>query len=61
MYGMKKMSIQLTSMSGAVVYRNEAGYQNGKIPVANLSSGTYVLTITSPDRKYQYTKKFIKN
>ena len=61
MYGMKKMSIQLTSMSGAVVYRNEAGYQNGKIPVANLSSGTYILTITSPDRKYQYTKKFIKN
>jgi hypothetical protein len=61
MYGMKKMSVQLTSMSGAVVYRNEAGYQNGKIPVANLSTGTYVLTITSPDRKYQYTKKFIKN
>jgi hypothetical protein len=61
MFSMKKISVQLTSMNGSIVYRNEAGYQNGRIPVSNLAAGTYVLTITSPDRKYQYTKKFIKN
>ena len=61
MNSLKKISIQLTSMNGAIVYRNEVGYQNGRIPVSNLAAGTYVLTITSPDRKYQYTKKFIKN
>lgn len=61
MSAMKKISVQLTSMNGAIMYRNEAGYQNGRIPVSNLAAGTYVLTITSPDRKYQYTKKFIKN
>lgn len=61
MYTIKKLSIQLTAMNGAVVYRKEAGYENGRIPLSNLASGNYILTVTSLDRKYQFTRSFIKN
>jgi hypothetical protein len=61
MSAVKKLNIQVTSMNGAVVYQGIAGYENGRVPMNNLMRGTYVLTITSSDRKYQYTKKIIKN
>jgi hypothetical protein len=57
----KKLNIQVTSINGAVVYQRVTGYENGRVPMNNLMRGTYVLTITSSDRKYQYTKKIIKN
>jgi hypothetical protein len=57
----KKLYIKVNSMNGAVVYQGVTGYENGRIPMNNLMRGTYVLTITSSDRKYQYTKKIIKN
>jgi hypothetical protein len=61
MPAIKKLNIQVNSMNGAVVYQGVSGYENGRIPLNNLMRGTYVLTITSSDRKYQYTKKIIKN
>jgi len=61
MYSIKKLSIQLTAMNGAVVYRKEAGYENGRISVSNLAAGSYILTVTSLDRKYQFTRSIIKN
>ncbi len=61
MYTIKKLSIQLTAMNGSVVYRKEAGYENGRIPVNNLAAGNYILTVTSLDRKYQFTRSIIKN
>ena len=57
----KKLNIQVTSINGAVVYQRVTGYENGRVPLNNLMRGTYILTITSSDRKYQYTKKIIKN
>lgn len=57
----KKLNVQVTSMNGALVYQGVAAYENGRITMNNLMRGTYVLTITSSDRKYQYTKKIIKN
>ena len=60
MYSIKKLSIEVVSISGAMVYKKETGYQNGTIPLNNLSAGTYIVTITSNDRKYQFIRKIIK-
>lgn len=57
----KKLNIQVMSMSGAMVYQAVQGYESGKLSLNNLAPGTYVLSITSSDRKYQYNKKIIKN
>lgn len=61
MYSVKRLSIQVTDLSGAVVYRKESGYLNGAIDLGKLAAGTYVVTITSNDRKYQSVRKIIKN
>lgn len=60
MYSVKKLSIEVVSTSGAMVYKKETGYQNGTIPLNNLAAGTYIVTITSNDRKYQFIRKIIK-
>ena len=61
MYTIKKMSMQVVSLSGATVIRKDIPYQSGTIDLSNLPSGAYIVTITSNDRKYQSTKKIIKN
>lgn len=61
MYSVKKISIQVTSISGAVVSKKETGYLNGNVDLSQLAAGTYVVTITSNDRKYQTVRKIIKN
>jgi hypothetical protein len=60
MYSIKKLQVELTNMNGALVYKKEVGYQNGTIPMGNLAPGTYIMTLTSTDRKYQFTQKVIK-
>ncbi|MFN5422062.1 MAG: T9SS type A sorting domain-containing protein [bacterium] len=60
MYSVKKLNIEVVNTSGALVYKKETGYLNGTIPIRNLAAGTYVVTITSNDRKYQFTRKIIK-
>lgn len=61
LYGVRRLSVQVTSLSGAIVQRNETGYTNGQINLGNLPAGMYIVSITSADRKYQFTKKIIKN
>jgi len=61
MYSIKRLSIQVTSLSGAVVYKKETGYLNGNIDLSNMAAGTYIVSITSNDRKYQTVRKIIKN
>ena len=61
MYTIKKMNMQVVSLSGATVIRKDMPYQSGTIDLSNLPSGAYIVTITSNDRKYQSTKKIIKN
>ncbi len=60
MYTIKRLNIQVSNMSGAVVYNKETGYDNGQVDLSRLSAGTYILTITSNDRKYQNVQKIIK-
>ncbi|MEY2595238.1 MAG: hypothetical protein RI965_510 [Bacteroidota bacterium] len=60
MMSVKKISLQVTNLSGAVVMKKETGYENGWLNLGNLPAGAYVLTITSSDRKYQTVKKIIK-
>jgi hypothetical protein len=61
MYGIKKMHLQVTSISGGTVINKDIPYQSGTTDFSRLPAGTYVLTITSSDNKYQSTKKIIKN
>jgi hypothetical protein len=61
MYGIKKMHLQVTSISGGIVIKKDIPYQSGTADFSRLPAGTYVLTITSSDNKYQSTKKIIKN
>ena len=49
---------ELISLDGK---RYWAAIQGGKMTVQDLPAGTYILTITSSDNKYQSTKKIIKN
>jgi len=60
MMSVKKLSLQVTNLSGAVVMKKETGYENGWLNLGNLPTGAYILSITSPDRKYQTVKKIIK-
>lgn len=61
LYAVRRIGVQVTSLSGAVVRKTETGYTNGQINLGNLPAGMYIVTITSQDRKYQFTKKIIKN
>lgn len=61
LFAIKKIRVQVTNLSGQLVYDKETGYQNGVIDVSLLSKGAYILSVTSNDRKYQFVQKFIKN
>ncbi|MBC6490614.1 T9SS type A sorting domain-containing protein [Flavihumibacter stibioxidans] len=60
MFEVKKLVVQVHSLNGQLVYRNETGYQNGNLNLGHLARGTYVLTITSGDYKQQFVRKFLK-
>lgn len=61
MNGIRKIRVQVTSMSGQLVYDAEASYRDGAIDISRLSPGVYVLTLTSMDRKYQFVRRIIRN
>lgn len=56
----KKVRVQISSLTGQLLYSQERNYQNGTLDVGRLPKGAYVLTITSQDLKYQFVQKFIK-
>ncbi|MFM1794030.1 MAG: hypothetical protein RL642_415 [Bacteroidota bacterium] len=61
LYTIKKMHLQVTSASGGIVVKKDVPYQTGTTNLGHLPAGTYIITITSSDNKYQTTKKIIKN
>jgi hypothetical protein len=56
----KRISIQVHTMSGQLVSRKETGYSSGFVDTRSLAKGMYVLTITSEDRKQQFVRSFLK-
>jgi hypothetical protein len=60
MFTVKKLVIQVYSVTGQLVMRRETGYQNGSLNVQKLARGPYVLTITSNDYQQQFIQKFVK-
>ncbi len=61
MFSIRKIRVQVTNMAGQLVYDRETGYQNGTVDLSLMSKGTYILSVTSNDRKYQFVQKFFKN
>lgn len=61
LYSIKKIYLQVTSLNGGVVIKKEVPYQTGSTNLGHLPAGTYIITLTSSDNKYQSTKKIIKN
>jgi hypothetical protein len=60
MFGVKKLRLQLTDMSGKLVYSRETTYQSGSVPLNNLAPGGYILSIYSDDNKYRHIQKLVK-
>ncbi len=58
--GINKVNVQVTSMTGAVVYNNTTAYQNGSINLSALKPGTYVLQIMSDNQRYRFVQKIVK-
>ena len=56
----RKISVQLFSIGGELVLQRELNYQDGNIDISKLSSGTYILSIYSDDRKHRYLQKIIR-
>ncbi len=60
LFGVKKISIQLTNINGQHVYKNETGYQHGSIDISAMPKGFYVLSIISDDQRYKHVQKIVK-
>ncbi len=55
----RKISIQLFDMNGRIVQRMERPYENTKLPLHGISSGSYIVRITG-NGKEVFTSQFIK-
>jgi hypothetical protein len=60
MLSIRNVQVQVFNLGGQVLYNQSMPYRNGTVNVSGLPAGTYVLTITSPDRKYQFVRRFNK-
>ena len=58
--GIKKLQIQVYNMAGQAVYQSLINYGSGNIPLTNLPNGTYIVQITSDNKKYQTLQKVFK-
>jgi hypothetical protein len=58
--GIKNIQVQLLASNGQLILKQQYPFRDGSIPVNSLANGTYLLTITSDNRKYVYTSKFVK-
>jgi photosystem II stability/assembly factor-like uncharacterized protein len=61
MANIRRVRVQVTNMSGQLMYDREQPYQDGRVETGLFANGAYVLTVTSLDRKYQFVQKFFKN
>ena len=58
--GIKSINIQAYNLLGQPVFHQQASYGSGSIPLSQLPSGTYIIQITSDNKKYQAIQKVIK-
>ncbi len=59
--GIRNMSVRVLSIDGQTVYQSNVAYADGTIPLQRFAAGTYVIEITSDNRKYRSLQKVIKN
>lgn len=59
--GIRNMSVRVLSIDGQVVYQANVAYADGNLPLQRFASGTYVIEITSDNRKYRSLQKVLKN
>ncbi|HCT23614.1 MAG TPA: hypothetical protein DIW54_09885 [Chitinophagaceae bacterium] len=59
--GVRNMSVRVLDIGGQVVYQNNVAYADGTLPLQRFAAGTYVIEITSDNRKYRSLQKVIKN
>lgn len=60
MFTVNKLSINIYNAAGQLVYQRQAPYQSGQIYVPGLSSGVYILTITSNNSSQRFVQRFVK-
>lgn len=60
MFAIRKLTVQATGSGGQVILRRQSSYQDGSIDLSHQPPGTYIITITSSDGKYQHTSKVFK-
>jgi hypothetical protein len=61
MLNVSSIQVQVYNLAGQVLYNQKQQYQSGTVNISGLPSGSYILTITSSDRKYQFIRRFTKN
>jgi hypothetical protein len=61
MLNIRSIQVQVHNIGGQLLYNKNSAYGSGSVNVGALPSGTYILTITSNDRKYQFVRRFSKS
>jgi hypothetical protein len=61
MLNIKSIQVQVYNLAGQVLYNQKQSYLSGKVNVGSLPRGTYIIAITSEDRKYQFLRRFTKS
>jgi hypothetical protein len=61
MLDIRSIQVQVYNLGGQLLYNQNSPYGSGSLNVSGLPRGTYILTITSNDRKYQFVRKFTKS
>jgi hypothetical protein len=61
MLNISSIQVQVYNLAGQVLYNQKQQYQSGTVNLSGLPNGSYILTITSSDRKYQFIRRFTKN
>ncbi|MBI2730723.1 MAG: T9SS type A sorting domain-containing protein [Sphingobacteriales bacterium] len=56
----KKIQVEILTVNGQLVYKESYPYRDGSIPVSRLANGNYIINISSDNRKYLFTQKFVK-
>jgi hypothetical protein len=57
----RKVIIQIYTVTGQLVQRKQTAYADGETAVKQLARGAYILQITSEDNKQQFLQKFVKD
>ena len=58
--GIQSVNIQAYNLLGQLVFQEQGKYTRGHISLSQYPTGTYIVKITSSDRKYQTIQKIIK-